>query len=379
MKQLKKSTKYTGIYRRSFLKIAGLSTVGLSLGLPFCAKDKDIEDTVMSKTFVDWRTDENGNKYFIPKNIRTDLVNNQKIVSARVDRKVRNYKIREFNEEFHDWWIDERTWYCDQLIAFIEGKKPQFNIPNGGHHHPMLSTYGRTLGRRGDSDFHLNTAVKGFTLIPKIENMQYINNEIKKVYKSGKIPVDILKVKQQLYKEKDLWDKTRFATLELFSGRPINTNDPEGSYGFIETHTFQNLVVNPMATLTYMSIFNTDGTQSYFEGLPNLTPNFEFRGFCWLISRYNPNNTAYENTIAEYVNHEYSRWHGRSSDVTTNLFLISEEFNNTPYYGPGRGKRVIPEQKYQQQSKRKVIKSNGKNMLAKEERIELVKNLNLLV
>ena len=61
MKHVKKSSKYKGIYRRSFLKMAGLSTVGLSLGLPFCAKDKDIDDTVMSKTLVNWQTDENGN------------------------------------------------------------------------------------------------------------------------------------------------------------------------------------------------------------------------------------------------------------------------------------------------------------------------------
>ena len=366
------------MYRRSFLKIAGLSTLGLSLGLPFCAKDQGINDNVMSKTLVDWRTDENGNKYFIPKNIRTHLVNTQNIVTARVDKKMRTYKIREFNEEFHDWWIDERIWYCDQLIAFIEGKTTQFNIPNGGHHHPMLSTYGRKLSRRGDSDFHLNTAVKGFTLIPKEENMRYICNEIKKAYRSGNIPIDILKLKQQLYREKDLWDKTRFATLELYSGRPLNADDPEGAYGFIETHTFQNLVVNPMATLNYMSIFNTDGTQSYFEGLPNLTPNFEFRGFCWLISRYNPNNTEYEKAVADYVNDEYTRWHGGTGDISTNLFLISEQFNNTPYYGPGRGKRVVPEQKYQQ-SQMKVIKPYRKNMLAKEERIEFIKKLQLFV
>ena len=367
---------HKGIHRRSFLKMLGLSSVGLSWGFPFYAKWGRTNETTITKPMVDWRIDENGNKYFVPKNIQTDLVNEHKIVTARVDGLWRTYRIREFNNEFFEWWIEEKIWYYDQLIAFIEGETNEFTIPNGGHHHPMLSTYGKKFGGRGDSDFHLNTTVKGYTIVPKADNIQYINYEIDKVYEYGDIPVDLFKLRQQLYQEKNLWDKTRFSTLELYSGRPINADDPAKSIGFKETHTFQNISVNPMATLTYMSLFNTDGAQSYFEGLPYLTPHFEFRGVCWLISYYNPENTEYEKAIADYVNQAHCRFHGGVCNILTNIFLIAEQFNNTPGYAPGLGKRVVPPMKYNQ-SKMTIVKPQKKKKLTKEERIEFIKTLQL--
>ena len=100
------------------------------------------------------------------------------MVTARVDGWWRTYRVREFDDEFFEWWIAEKIWFYDQLTAFIEGETNEFTIPNGGHHHPMLSTYGKKFGGRGDSDFHLNTTVKGYTIIPKAENIQYINDEI---------------------------------------------------------------------------------------------------------------------------------------------------------------------------------------------------------
>ncbi|MCL6582761.1 MAG: hypothetical protein K6U11_03910 [bacterium] len=342
-----------GIRRRSFLKAIGLSSVGLGfMGMgswSFLAKQKRVgSDEIFDGSGVDWKTDEQGNKYFVPKNIRTDLVNERRIVMARFDGVWGKYPVREFDDDFHDWWLSEKLWYFDQLIAFVEGKTSELNIPNGGHHHPMISTYGKKFGGRGDSDFHLNTTAKGFTILPKPENIKRVSDELDKVYKIGNIPLDLFKLEQQLYREKWLWDRTRFATLELYTGRPINDRDPVKELGFTETHTFQNIIANPMATLTYMSLFNTDGTQSYFEGLPYLTPHFEFRGFCWLISYYNPDNTEYEKAVADYVNQAHSRFHGGVSDLTVNIFLIVEEFNNTPGYRAGLGKRVVPPAEYRE-------------------------------
>jgi len=377
-KKMKSLLNGKGMHRRSFLKMAGFSSVGLSFGFPFYAKWGRAGEGETLRSETDWKTDEEGNKYFIPKNIRTDAVNDQNIVTARVDGGWRTYKVREFTDAFHDWWIAEKIWYYDQLIAFIEGVSDEFTIPNGGHHHPMLSTYGKKYGGREDSDFHLNTTAKGYTLLPTVESIQYVNDEINKVYASGNIPLDLLKLNQQLYQEKNLWDKTRFATLELYSGRPINADDPAGSFGFTETHTFQNLTVNPMATLTYMSLFNTDGTQSYYEGLPYLTPHHEFRGFCWLISYYNPDNTAYEKAIAEYINQAHCRFHGGVCNIIANIFLIVEQFNNTPGYIPGLGKRVVPPTEYKQ-VKITIAKPHKKKKLNQKEKIELIKKLHLPV
>jgi len=366
---------YEGIHRRAFLKVAGLSSLGLGLGFLMVTKWGNVSETPAFTPMVDWKRDKNGNKYFIPANIRTDFVNDRRIVIAKVDGTWRKYKVREFDSDFFDWWVTEKIWYYDQLTAFIEGETDQFTIPNGGHHHPMLSTYGMKLGGRSDSDFHLNTAAKGFTIVPKPENMQLVKNEIQKALESGNSPVNIFKVKRQLYQEKSLWDMSRFVTLELYTGRPINTHDTAGSFGYTETHTFQNINVNPVATLTYMSIFNTDGTQSYFEGLPYLTPHFEFRGLCWLISYYNPHNTEYEKAIAEYVNQAHCQFHGGVCDIMANIFLVAEEFNNTPGYGPGMGKRAVPPHEYDHTKVKAALKISAKKKLNREERIEFVRNL----
>ena len=367
-----------GIKRRSFLKTFGISSVGMGLGFPFFARRGRASQQTAGSPVAVWKTDADGNRYFVPQNLWTDEVNDKNQLTARVDGWPRTYTLREFSDEFHDWWIEEKMWYYDELIAFVEGESESFHIPNGGHHHPMLSTYGRIFGKRGDSDFHLNTAVKGFTIIPKQSNIDYINTEVAKVYETGSIPGDLFNLRKQLYQDKSLWDKTRFATLELYSGRPINIADPEGPFGFTETHTFQNVYVNPMATLSYMSLYNTEGGQSYLGGAADLTPHFEFRGFCWLVSYYNPANTGYEKAIADYINGAHCGWHGGACDVTTNIFLIAEQFNNTPDYDAGRGKRVVPPESYGQAGMR-VVKPHGKKMLSKRERIELIKKLRLPV
>ncbi|MEW5802085.1 MAG: hypothetical protein AB1847_08275 [bacterium] len=369
------------IKRRSFLKAVGLSSLGLglSLGFPFSAnwwKKNNAE--AHEGASVDWKTDENGNKYFVPKNIRTDLVNEKKIVVAKIDGTWCKYAVREFDNEFYDWWLAEKIWYFDKLIAFVQGESEDMNIPNGGHHHPMISTYGKKFASRGDSEFHLNTTAKGFTILPKPENIQKINDEVNKVYKSGKVPLDVFKLKRQLYQDRELWDKTRFGTLELYTGRPINDQDTAGQFGFTETHTFQNIAANPMATLTYMSLFNTDGSQTYLEGMPYLTPHFEFRGFCWLISYYNPGNSKYEKDIADYINQSHSKFHGGVSDIMVNIFLVAEEFNNTPGYSPGLGKRIVPSYEYKE-AKTAQVGLQHRKKLAREERIELIRRLRLPV
>ena len=91
-----------------------------------------------------------------------------------------------------------------------------------------------------------------------------------------------------------------------------------------------------------MALWNTDGTQSYFDGLSGETPTFEFRGFCWLIAYYNPDNSEYEKSIADYINLAHCGQHGGSCNIATNIFLITEELNNTPGFADkGRGRRIV--------------------------------------
>ncbi len=349
----KNDTEKQGIARRSFLKLTGISSLSLGLGFPYIAKMGKVSaaNQPSQKSSTRWKIDAEGNRYFIPRSIKTDKVETQGLVTAKVDNLWRQYPVREFDNEFHEWWINEKSWYYDQLLAFFSGETNELVIPNGGHHHPMLSTYGQRFCNRGDSDFHLNNAVKGFTLIPKAEYIDEINTEVDKIYATGNLPDDLFKYKQQLYFEKDKWDKTRFATLELYSGRPVNPGDKGGNYGFNETKTFQNIMANPMSTLTYMGLWQEKGGQSYLEGLPGLIPEWTFKGFCWLIAHHNPDNSAYEKKISSYVNDAHCRYHGGTCDIATNLFLVVEEFNTTPSYDPdGRGRRAVPPFTYENET-----------------------------
>lgn len=349
MKKIPNVFNAQSLPRRSFLKLAGISSLGLSLGLPFSPKKGHtaavVSDGRIRFHSAIWKTDAGGNLYFTQNRLRTGLANSAGTVVARVDGWWRSYRLREFDSEFHDWWIAEKDWYYDKLIAFFKGEAPSMEIPNGGHHHPMLATYGMNGSSRGDSDFHLNNTPKGFTLLPKPDQISYVNEQIAAAYEDEVEgpPVSVFRKRKELYHQKELWDKTRFATLELYSGHPIDSEDDYGPYGFRETHTFSNIIDNPMATLTYMALWNTDGTQSYFGGAANETPTFEFRGFCWLMAYYDPANTEYETTIIDYINQAHCRQHGGSCHIAVNLFLITEEFNNTPGFEPyGRGRRVVP-------------------------------------
>lgn len=389
MKQLKEFFTAKKIHRRLFLKYTGISSVSLGFGFPFFATwgktaQADASQPAVSGPVANWQTDSDGNRYFIPTAVRTDAVNDQKVVTARVDGLWRTYPIREFSDEFHDWWLAEKTWYYEQLIAFFEGQTDELRVPNGGHHHPMLSTYGRVFFRRGDSDFHLNTAVKGFALLPKPDKIKYVGDKVQEVYDAAaageaSLPVDLFKLRRDLYQDRTLWDKTRFGTLELYSGRPINGDDQDGNYGFSETHTFQNLIVNPTATLSYMSLYNTEGGQGYYEGLPDLTPHHEFRGISWLISYFNPYNTDYEQAVADYINKAHSGYHGGADDIATNVFLIVEQFNNTPTYGPGRGKRVVPSYDYEASAATVTVVRPQRKKMSFEEKCELIKRLRIPV
>lgn len=386
MKKIKEFIKEKGIPRRSFLKLAGLSSVGLSLGFPLKTKWAQASEQKSRKMKANWQDDPDGNRYFVKKNLMTNWANNDDpFVLARYDGWWWAFPVREFDDEFQNWWIAEKTWYYDQFIAFFKDEIDELVIPNGGHHHPMLTTYGDKWFNRGDSKFHLNTTPKGFTMIPLVDKIDYINDQLEEARNEPDYPLSIFEKRRELYRDKTLWDKTRFATLELYSGRPINDNDrdKEGELidiGFQETHTFQNVMENPMSTLTYMSLYNTDGTQDYFDGNVDETPTFEFRGFSWLISYYDPNLTKYEKDIAKYINDAHAGYHGGADDIATNIFLITEEFNNTPGFDPyGRGKRVVPPYNYGVSGK-KVAKTTAKRRnMTRDEKIELLKNLRITV
>jgi len=272
-------------------------------------------------------------------------------------------------------------WYYDQLLAYFSGETEEYSIPNGGHHHPMLATYGQKHGSRGDSMFHLNNTPKGYTLIPKKEYLRGLIDELNAIYDdpNSSIPEDVFNFRREKYNQQELWDKNKFATLEVYTGHPFDEED--WNLGFKETHTFQNIMKNPMGTVTFMSLYNTTGEQTYFNGEEGHTPTFEFRGFCWMMSPHNPDLTQYEKDVCDYLNQAFSKYHGLRDDYIANLFVMTEEFNNSPTDSAafGLGKRVVPPYNYGV-SNRTAVRAGAKHKtLTREEKRALLKTLKIPV
>ncbi|MCK5513865.1 MAG: hypothetical protein KAJ00_05160, partial [Deltaproteobacteria bacterium] len=217
------------------------------------------------------------------------------------------------------------------------------------------------------------------TLLPKGEYLRDLIDELNALYDdpNAKIPEDIFQFRKDKFAQEELWDKNKFATIEIYSGHPFDEDDWD--LGFKETHTFQNVLENPMGTLTYMSLYRTTGEQTYFNGDEDETPTFEFRGICWMIDPHNPNITQYEKDAADYINQAFSKYHGLRDDYIINLFVMTEEFNNSPTDRAdyGLGKRVVPPFNYGSSNNMAVKSNPTKKRLTKEEEIELLKQLRI--
>lgn len=113
MGKIKDFFKHTNVARRSFLKLAGLSVAGIGLGLPFSPKKGSASIFPSNGQIKEhrniWKIDDKGNRYFVPRNIRTDKVNSEGKVIARVDGWWRWYQVREFDNEFLQFWLAEKT------------------------------------------------------------------------------------------------------------------------------------------------------------------------------------------------------------------------------------------------------------------------------
>ena len=90
-----------------------------------------------------------------------------------------------------------------------------------------------------------------------------------------------------------------------------------------------------------------------------------------MMDPHNPNLTQYEKDITYYLNQAFSRYHGLRDDFIANVFVMTEEFNNSPTDSGkfGLGKRVVPPYDYGVSSKRAVKSGTEKRRLTKEEKI----------
>jgi hypothetical protein len=236
---------------------------------------------------------------FVQRSVDTSKVN-KGVIRAHVNGGWHDYTIRSLPEPFVSWNLKARL---DALDSIAEGGMPGL----AGPHSASVATYG---GGRRDSRFSLNNAVKGMGFVPSQEKMVELTKRLKGTFdKEMKEKTAILR---SLYQSSDLFDLTKQVSMELYS-------EP----GF-ETHTFLNLMANPVATIVFLDI-----------------PSYEIRAICRLVHPQDTTASDDEKAIVEYVNLVHDYFHGKSPRPSIGMiFHVIEVFDNTP--GRPRGERIVP-------------------------------------
>lgn len=221
-------------------------------------------------------------------------------IKAKIDGDWQEFQIREASKEFSKWNTEKRIEFLEKIKT---GKMPSL----GGPHSGAVATYG--LGRL-DSKFTVNNAIKGIGLAPKDENIDKAIGKLKETYESTmKEKMDVLK---SFYENPDFFDWRKQTSLELYSTTKF------------ETHTFLNVMDNPVATLVFLDI-----------------PSYELRTIVRVVHPEDKSALPSEKKLLEFVNLAHEYMHGKfSRSFPLLLFYIVEEFDNTP--GSKRGIRTVP-------------------------------------
>jgi len=222
------------------------------------------------------------------------------VIKARIDGQWKEYPIRNASEAF-------RTWNCEKRIEFIANIKKGQMPGWGGPHSGAVATYG--LGRL-DSQFTLNNAVKGIGLAPRDENIDAAIKKLKDTYDSP-MP-EKMDVLTSFYEKPDFFDWRKQTSLELYS-------TPE-----FETHTFLNVMENPISTIVFLDV-----------------PSYEVRTIARVVQPEDDTALEHEKKLLEFVNLAHEYMHGKFSRYfPLLLFYIIEEFDNSP--GRQKGIRTVP-------------------------------------
>jgi len=327
--------------RRSFLKLAGAALAGMSL--PFKSRSADAQiSTNLASSARFWKTNPaNGLEYLQQTVVNTKFVHSDNIIWGKVDGWWQKYQLAEYDQEFLDWWVNDTfKWY--ELIF----STPSQPIPNGGHHTPGIATYSRRGVGRGDSSFHLNSAFKSITIIPKLENIdEYLSvYEQALAYNAGTStnpgPYNLDWKKAKL-KDSNYWDRRLLGMVDLYSGRDF----VEQTFGFKESHYLLNTMVNPVANVLFLDTW----TQS-------AAPTWEFRGIVANTHWNDPNKPNHDPTqVSDDLYQKYLKCvilphklqHGQDENFIGVVMHVVEQFDNRDSDAmPGRGVRIVPSFNY---------------------------------
>ncbi|MCX5904928.1 MAG: hypothetical protein NTV89_15985 [Proteobacteria bacterium] len=310
-KEALKKDSEPGVARRSFMKIGGLSFLSMmSLGGAKKLFAGEYQDTWKEFGYdgnIPWYWNEKG--YPAHKTVNVSKLS-EGTISARVDKRWRQFKITEPDINYKNF---ESNGMVNVYNKLLEGVVAMF----GGVYCPTIISYGGIP--RGDSKFTLNGACKFMFPCPKESEIQGIIDGLKQHASDPKARREWFRDK---FANKDLWDFTRLVSRDETVVKP-GEEKPDTLYR--ETHTFRNLMENPLAVILFVS--NTDN-QSY-----------ELRTIGHYVHKDDEAANSYERKIAEFINTYANVSHGLNANFPAIIFYTIEEFNNSMEVGK-EGARV---------------------------------------
>jgi hypothetical protein len=259
-----------------------------------------------------WATNSEGKKYCIQKTVYAGEVD-RGYIWARVDGWWRRFQIRNLEETYWNWHFSE------MLKSFEEQLSPEpYVFRAGGPHSPSVASYGNRRGR-GDSSFHLNSKIIGLSAVPAQAHIKEINDTmLSMIDESAEYKTKVAWLKA--IHEQDIWRRELQPGIEYFT-----TPD-------FETHTFLNLMENPVATLC-------------FQGRYDIFTSFEIRCIGQILDPRNPAVTGELLEIVKFPSILHGFYHNNVPEVPAVLYWPVEEFNNTVKDKPGQRLVQLFEQK----------------------------------
>ncbi len=340
--------------RRTFLKMAGLTSLVTVLPT-FKTREAHARYVANRKWWYTrdvFSTSEGKYKsaeYCVQHNLNTDSAGDG-VLWSNIDNRWRKYQVRQLTDDFMKWGCSERYYYYDERLNVGEEGPPTI-MKNGGIHHGMVATYGNWKGR-GDSAFNINIAVKGTALCPSRETLQELLPVLEQLKRDD--PPDRItqyyQIMRGIYSDINNFDKTKLVTLELFT-QP-SERSPLYQAGYKETHTFANMMANPICSIGFLqqehpqkNCFDPNGP-GFDYGI-----HYEVRAIpkvlhCWAPTMGNEYDIfkyqEAEDRDAIYgywVNFLHTFYHGGRANVTTVVYNVIEQYFNYPTY---HGIRVVP-------------------------------------
>jgi len=297
--------KINDLGRRAFLKVCGALGLGVPMALVAGGDGKNLlkyREAAAGPPQPPRESYWNEAGYFVHSNVDASDWE-QGVVRARTDGEWKEYHVRHLENGFLNWNFAART---DVLTD------PMSMMCLDGPHSAALATYG---ANRGDSNFSINVAFKGFGFVPHAD---YIDEAIDTVTSNWSASLTAKAgILLDFYANRDMWDTRMLGSLELYT-TPI-----------FETHSFLNQMANPQVAVCWLAI----------------PGSYEVRAIPRLIHPYDPEVPEDDWKRVRWINMIHDFYHGgpypSSPGNIAVIYYIVEEFDNSPYPGP-MGIRRVP-------------------------------------